>query len=98
MGIRPASRSATLVASLSTHRTSLPRSANTAPVTRPTYPVPTTQMFISNGGTMIAGREARGEKELEDWRTYAFISCRRRPVVVAVVAQRGPSVADGVRQ
>src|SRR6185436_18660346 len=45
--VPPRSRS-TLERSLSTHTTSLPRSAKTAPVTSPTYPVPTTQMFIGS--------------------------------------------------
>src|SRR5215470_425409 len=47
MGRRPALRAAILSRSLSTQTTSFPRSANTAPVTSPTYPVPTTQMFMS---------------------------------------------------
>src|SRR5437762_5540685 len=46
MGMRPAWRAAIFSVSVSTQITSLPRSANTAPVTRPTYPVPTTQMFM----------------------------------------------------
>src|SRR5215475_4785549 len=46
MGMRPALRAETLSRSLSTQTTSLPRSAKTAPVTSPTYPVPTTQMFM----------------------------------------------------
>src|SRR6202795_4691813 len=45
--VPPRSRS-TLERSLSTQTTSLPRSAKTAPVTSPTYPVPTTQMFIGS--------------------------------------------------
>src|SRR6266404_252835 len=48
MGMRPALRAAILSRSLSTQTTSLPRSAKTAPVTSPTYPVPTTQMFIGS--------------------------------------------------
>src|SRR2546426_1521169 len=47
--MRPPSRSEILTASLSTQTTSLPRSAKTAPVTSPTYPVPTTQMFMDDG-------------------------------------------------
>ena len=42
----PFESSAIFVASLSTHVTSMPKSARHAPVTRPTYPVPTMQMFI----------------------------------------------------
>src|SRR5438094_9511258 len=54
MGIRPASSSAILSGRLSTQTTSFPRSAKTAPVTKPTYPVPTTQMF------MVPGHHTRG--------------------------------------
>jgi len=46
MGMTPARSASTFSAWLSTHTTSLPRSAKTAPVTSPTYPVPTAQMFI----------------------------------------------------
>src|SRR6266508_1941061 len=45
MGIRPVRKDSILARSLSTQTTSLPRSAKTAPVTSPTYPVPTTQIF-----------------------------------------------------
>src|SRR5436190_22924669 len=48
MGMRPDRSASILARSLSTQMTSLPRSAKTAPVTRPTYPVPTTQMFTSD--------------------------------------------------
>src|SRR2546427_1693024 len=43
--------------------TSLPRSAKTAPVTSPTYPVPATQMFIRTGeeNYSIADRRGQGE-------------------------------------
>src|SRR6266540_3207768 len=43
----PVLRDSILARSLSTQITSLPRSAKTAPVTSPTYPVPTTQMFMA---------------------------------------------------
>src|SRR5713226_4478250 len=46
--MRPALRDSILARSLSTQTTSLPRSAKTAPVTSPTYPVPTTQMFMTD--------------------------------------------------
>src|SRR5687768_4944343 len=46
MGSVPRLSRSTFARSLSTQTTSLPRSAKTAPVTSPTYPVPTTQMFI----------------------------------------------------
>src|SRR5712691_659347 len=46
MGMRPAWRAAIFSVSVATQITTLPRSANTAPVTRPTYPVPTTEMFM----------------------------------------------------
>src|SRR2546426_12833086 len=46
MGMRPARRAIIFSSSLSTQTTSLPRSAKTAPVTSPTYPLPTTQMFM----------------------------------------------------
>src|SRR5262249_19324221 len=42
----PFARAAILASSLSTQITSIPRSASPAPVTRPTYPVPTMQMFM----------------------------------------------------
>src|SRR5215470_15859385 len=48
MGMCPALRASTLARLLSTQTTSLPRSAKTAPVTSPTYPVPTTQMFMGS--------------------------------------------------
>src|SRR5262245_49838102 len=46
MGMRPARRAAIFSWILSTQTTSFPRSAKTAPVTSPTYPVPITQMFM----------------------------------------------------
>src|SRR3979490_207759 len=46
--MRPAVRASNLPRLLSTQTTSLPRSAKTAPVTSPTYPVPTTQMFMDS--------------------------------------------------
>src|SRR6267378_1922955 len=57
MGRRPARSASILSATLSTHTTSLPRSAKTAPVTSPTYPAPTTQMFI--GGSYYQRSFAR---------------------------------------
>src|SRR5437764_14454055 len=84
--MRPASRSAILAASLSTQTTPLPRSARTAPVTNPTYPVPTTQMFMTNG--THHSRQAAGddEKPRPDWRIYVGTgSGRRRTLGVAVV-------------
>src|SRR5437763_3139054 len=99
--MRPASRSAILAASLSTQTTSLPRSAKTAPVTNPTYPVPTTQMFMTNG--THDSRQAAGddEKPRPDWRIYVGTSSgRRRTLVVAVVvvAEMLAGVAHGVGQ
>src|SRR5689334_3168687 len=46
MGILPARSIRTLASSLSTQTTSLPLSAKHAPATSPTYPVPTTAIFI----------------------------------------------------
>ena len=46
MGIFPRRNIATLRWSLSTQVTSLPDSAKPAPATNPTYPVPTTAIFI----------------------------------------------------
>ena len=48
MGMTPLLRPSILAAFLSTQTTSLPRSEKTTPVTRPTYPVPITQMFMGN--------------------------------------------------
>src|SRR5207253_1381786 len=58
--MRPAERAAILSSSLSTQMTSLPRSAKTAPVTSPTYPVPATQMFIRTGGKDYSRAHRRG--------------------------------------
>src|ERR1041384_494774 len=46
MGILPARSIRTFASSLSTQTTSLPLSAKHAPATSPTYPVPTTAIFI----------------------------------------------------
>ena len=46
MGIRPRRSIRTFASTLSTQTTSLPVSARQAPTTRPTYPVPTTAIFI----------------------------------------------------
>src|SRR5882757_4201022 len=48
MGISQRCRAATFSGTLSTHVTSLPLSAKHVPATRPTYPVPTTQMFMGD--------------------------------------------------
>src|SRR4051812_21325512 len=100
MGMRPASRSAILAASLSTQTTSLPRSAKTAPVTRPTYPVPTTQMFMADGSHDSRGHTADGEKDGRIAElTYGPLRSLR-PVVVrlAVVAPVLTRIAHGVGQ
>src|SRR5688572_10999598 len=49
MGILPRWSERTLAGSLSTQMTSLPFSARQAPATRPTYPLPTTAIFIRSG-------------------------------------------------
>src|SRR5438309_12018917 len=59
--MRPAERAAILSSSLSTQMTSLPRSAKTAPVSSPTYPVPATQMFIRTGGENYSRADGRGQ-------------------------------------
>src|SRR6188472_399418 len=46
MGTLPLDSARTFVASLSTQTTSLPLSAKHTPATRPTYPVPTTAIFM----------------------------------------------------
>src|SRR5438876_7129415 len=48
MGIFPSFNALTLASSRSRQKTSLPMSARQAPVTRPTYPVPTTVTFMSS--------------------------------------------------
>src|SRR5947209_91022 len=48
MGTSPSWRRRILSASMSIQTTSLPRSAKQAPVTRPTYPVPMTAIFMTN--------------------------------------------------
>src|SRR5829696_574796 len=47
MGTLPLDSARTFAASLSTHTTSFPLSAKHTPATRPTYPVPTTAIFMS---------------------------------------------------
>src|SRR4029078_9925743 len=46
MGICPCCSMSIFCATLSTQVTSMPKSARQAPVTRPTYPVPTTQICM----------------------------------------------------
>src|SRR3989442_12955218 len=97
MGIRPPRRDSILARSLSTQTTSLPRSAKTAPVTSPTYPVPTTQMFMTDGTHDSRQAPEGDEKGRTDGRIYTSGSGRRRPLVVAVlVAEMLTGVAHGV--
>src|SRR5512141_1485976 len=58
----PFFRSVIFVSSLSMQVTSIPKSARQAPVTRPTYPVPTMQMFMR---LLRMGAAARGAQPAE---------------------------------
>src|SRR3972149_6856627 len=60
MGMIPRFSESIFALSLSTQVTSLPRSAKTAPVTSPTYPVPTTQMFKVEPPSRAPGYQTTG--------------------------------------
>src|SRR5438552_14158516 len=64
MGEIPRFRSAIFVSSLSTQVTSMPKSARHAPVTSPTYPVPTMQMFMRESPPEVV----RNRRSLADLR------------------------------
>src|SRR5258706_7211195 len=55
MGMTPRASAAIFASSLSTQITFMPRSARQAPVTRPTCPVPTMQMFMTRGRSRRTG-------------------------------------------
>src|SRR5207244_1651851 len=92
--MRPAERAAIFSSSLSTQMTSLPRSAKTAPVTSPTYPVPATQMFIRTGSENYSIADRRGQGE--SWQRRSRRG-RVRPPALASPDRRGPRAAAGPR-
>src|SRR2546426_6940621 len=85
--MRPARRAAIFSSTLSTQTTSLPRSANTAPVTSPTYPVPTTQMFMAghDNRPRTDGRQGR----MNGGRREGAVppSCGERVVVLRIAVR-----------
>src|SRR5918997_1061785 len=65
MGSRPRLRSATFPSSMSTHVTRCPRCARQAPVTSPTYPVPTTPTLRLSAKTRLQTCPVRPRRNLQ---------------------------------
>src|SRR5262249_49208182 len=74
----------------STQTTSLPRSAKTAPVTSPTYPIPTTQIFTASHHSRrpLRGRPVSASGALRDGRA------RVRRVLLQLVLQRAKADSE----